>query len=455
MKLSSPQNDNRPALGMHYLPDQQHYRQADIQAWLPELKALGIRWLILNGSLSRAVPESFLEALLQASITPVIHLAELPLGQPVDLAALATLAKSYARWGVQRVVLFEHPNEPSGWAAEQFHRPNLIDRFLDHFLPTAQVLLEAGLQPILPPLRQGGTYWDLAFLEAVLVGLQKRRQSALLAGLHLGCYAFCFDKPATWGFGGGQVWQHNRPYYTPSGSQDQLGWHSPTWYAEICQKVLGRELPILMLAGGPLPTLVNAEWHQNCIDQIMATLQETNSPHYPDSLLNVCLGYIANSQEPKNGWYLPTGGTLPAVALLKQRQNTQRNPTHNAAIKKTSFTEAQPQQLPTNNQPKQLEHYLLLPTYRWGSAHWHWELIGDFVRKFQPAVGFSLQEAAIARQVTILGDTQGISEYAEAQLRLAGCEVDRIDENDVSALQKELGQRVRTAQRFGSAVLVA
>jgi hypothetical protein len=46
-------------LGFHYFPDETHYRRADLQAWLPELEAIGARWLTVIGSLTRAVPEPF------------------------------------------------------------------------------------------------------------------------------------------------------------------------------------------------------------------------------------------------------------------------------------------------------------------------------------------------------------------------------------------------------------
>src|SRR5262245_59292929 len=60
---SSPTNPN-PRLGLHYFPDTLHYREADLQTWLPELQALGVSWLVLQSEQDRAIPEYFLRGLM-------------------------------------------------------------------------------------------------------------------------------------------------------------------------------------------------------------------------------------------------------------------------------------------------------------------------------------------------------------------------------------------------------
>ncbi len=61
-------------LGFHYYPDDRHYTEKDLSAWLPALSALGAGWLTLRGSAARAVPEPFVRGLLEAGITPIISL---------------------------------------------------------------------------------------------------------------------------------------------------------------------------------------------------------------------------------------------------------------------------------------------------------------------------------------------------------------------------------------------
>jgi hypothetical protein len=98
-----------PTLGLHYFPDDTHYRISDLQTWLPELQALGARWLTLVGSLTRAVPEAFIKPVREAGIEPIIHLPVVPM-RPILPADLETLFQSYARWGVKYVALFSEPN---------------------------------------------------------------------------------------------------------------------------------------------------------------------------------------------------------------------------------------------------------------------------------------------------------------------------------------------------------
>lgn len=103
-------------LGFHYYPDTLHYRESDLEIWLPELKALGASWLVLQSSIERAIPESFLCGLLQASIEPVITF-NLSLPNPASVADLRTLLEAYARWGARYTVLFDRPNSRSSWSS--------------------------------------------------------------------------------------------------------------------------------------------------------------------------------------------------------------------------------------------------------------------------------------------------------------------------------------------------
>lgn len=48
-------------LGYHYFADALHYRELDLQTWLPHLKALGASWLVVQADGDRtAIPEPFL-----------------------------------------------------------------------------------------------------------------------------------------------------------------------------------------------------------------------------------------------------------------------------------------------------------------------------------------------------------------------------------------------------------
>ena len=91
-------------LGFHYYPDTFHYREQDLQTWLPRLEKLGASWLTLLAPNERAIPEYFLNGLLAAGIQPVLHLP-LQADFTHDREALQLLFSSYARWGVRYLVL--------------------------------------------------------------------------------------------------------------------------------------------------------------------------------------------------------------------------------------------------------------------------------------------------------------------------------------------------------------
>ena len=71
--------ESSAGVGFHYHPDSEHYRSQDLAAWLPELQSLGARWLTVHGELGRAIPEVFLAPLLQAGITPIVHIPVNPI----------------------------------------------------------------------------------------------------------------------------------------------------------------------------------------------------------------------------------------------------------------------------------------------------------------------------------------------------------------------------------------
>jgi hypothetical protein len=87
-----------------------------------------------------------------------------------------------------------------------------------------------------------------------------------------------------------------------------------------------------------------------------------------------------------------------------------------------------------------IKHYLLLPKYEWGVADWHLDVIRPFVLKYQPTVGFSMDEAALAAQITVIGNLNSFPEEQLEHLRKIGCMVDRIS-GDGTTIATELAER--------------
>ncbi len=444
-------------IGFHYFPDDTHYRTADLHAWLPELQALGARWLTLVGSLTRAVPETFVKGLLDAGIEPIIHLPVVPI-RPIAPADLETLFKSYGRWGVKYVTLFSEPNMRSAWSSADWGKPSLVERFLELLVPVMDAQLEAGLSPVFPALRAAGDYWDTGFLEAALASINRRSDKSLAEKLVFAINLWTYNRPLSWGEGGLQRWPEARPYQTPPGMQNQQGFHVVDWYDEIIRGRLGASRPFLCLSGGPrvgdhtdpsfLP--VDEQWHESCIRQIIqAQARDELSPN----LLNINFWLLTAADDSPfaaEAWYRNNGTTVAAVDVLKQRLQVQNKAAK--VLKAVGALGGGASAQADCGAAKSIQHYLLLPSFEWGMSEWHWSAAIDYVKAFQPTCGFSPREAAQAQRVTIVGNEQGVSRDTENMLRLAGCVVERVagrDGEETAALLKAVAQKngSRTADR--------
>ena len=474
-------------LGFHYFPDDAHYRAADLQTWLPELKSLGASWLTLISSPARAIPESFLRPIIEAGIEPIIHLPVTP-AQAVDLDALRVLYQSYARWGAHYVVLYDRPNTRAAWQADEWGREGLIDRFLDLLLPPLQLAQASGLAPAFPPLKQIGDYWDTSFLDKALTLLKQRRQDRLLKDLVFGFYGFTGNRPLEWGAGGPARWPESRPYNTPPGSQNQSGFRAFEWYAEVIKSHLGEARPLLMLAGGALPgdaadpnyPPIDASGHAYCNSTIAKAMMERTLPGY---VINVSFWLLAaeNSSHAPAAWRRNDGAALLAVDALRQLVGAKHASRERAAYAKSDAVgeitrsparlragagQAAPGGADSSMQfaeraspllsEKPIYHYLLLPSPALSEAEGleqggpDWRLLAalDYVRKFQPTCGFSVAEAKAAEHVTIIGSEQGISVEVEHALWAAGCRVERVCGEDSAETQRRLSEMASAGKRF-------
>ena len=274
-----PPNNRR--IGFHYFPDTQHYRQEDLDTWLPHLEALGAQWLTLLAPQDRAVPELFLRGLLDAGIEPILHFTP-SLAKPPTTDDIKLLVESYARWGVHYVCLFDQPNCHEQWNRGSWAQIDLVERFLDIYLPLAEEVVDAGLNLVFPPLKPGGDYWDTAFLRAALSSIEKRGHPQVLEKLVLGAYASSNKHPLEWGAGGPERWPGAQPYYTPEEEQDQRGFYIFDWYSTITEAALGHKLPILLFkAGNTLTKPEAAEEHNQQNLQIIELLAESGQPQNP------------------------------------------------------------------------------------------------------------------------------------------------------------------------------
>lgn len=446
----TPPNDTR--IGLHFFPDTLHYRQQDMHAWVPQLKAIGASWLTLTAPIDRAIPEHFIRGLIDAGIEPVLHL-QATLNQPPTPADLNALLESYARWGVHYLALFDQPNCHDHWPVTSWTQFDLVERFLDIYIPLAEAIAQAGLFPVFPPLKPGGDYWDTAFLRASLGTIKRRGHHQLLEKLVLGAYAWAHNLPLDWGAGGPERWPGARPYLTPSGEQDQCGFHIFDWYNAISQAVLMEPLPIIILAGGSRPgdqiddqfppidpqshAQRNLQLAQRLTTQASSAPQPDSQESIPPNVLACNFWLLAAdpaSPHAAHAWYQADGTTLPVVEALRQwAAETSLSTEAKTAVRtnRKDLTDPPRRQAARPNR-RMIAHYLLLPTYEWGIADWHLDVIRNYVKRHQPTIGFSPAEAKHAARVTVVGGPQSFPNSTIEALRTAGCDVVQISGDGTS-----------------------
>ncbi len=441
----------RTGYGFYYFPDEEHYRVKDFEAWRHEFSALGISWITLRGSFERAIPEHFTRGLQEMGITPLVHIpAKI---QAPDLAAIDSLMHTYARRGVEHVVVYDQPNDRSSWQQGLFERQELVDRFLDLWIPIADTMLRHGLRPIFPALKQGGVYWDTAFLDTALQQLNKRKKYDLTNALILAVYGHAFDRAANWGAGGAKKWPNTRPYRTPVGSEDHIGFRTFEWYQDIANANLNHAVPTVMIAGGAVEKRTDGQsagtkstgWHANCNIDIIKSLTD-ESAALPSYLKNVNFWLLSanpNSKEHAEAWYRADNSVSPAATQLKQlAQQRKQRPLTEKSVGSYLANTAEP------DRSKPIFHYLMLPTFEWGPAKWHWDLVHDYVTEFQPTTGYSITDARLAQYVSIVGNEQGVSKEIELELKRCGCVVERIAGTSGDEIKSQLDGLVSNKTRF-------
>jgi hypothetical protein len=416
-------------IGFYYYPDDQHYTQSDLNLWLPVLQSMGAGWLTIQGSPDRAVPETFIRGLLEADIEPIIHIP-CKVGS-VSSETITPVLNSYARWGVRYVAVYDRPNLKSSWDPSEWSRPGLVERFVDHILPLLKTQETAGLKPVMPPLEPGGDYWDTAFLEEALGSFERRGEQGLLQELVLGIYAWTYGKSIDWGKGGPSQWPEARPYHTPPECEDQIGFRTFDWYKQIAKNIIQRALPMVVIAGGELPSdEIQGLGPDPHAERNLAIVRALYSDEVPTEVINFAFYHLASYPDRKDNasaWYLNADQPKPVVPMIQRLLNSESK-------------EGQPQE------EKPLQHYVLLPPRPSPQYTQNWDVIGPFVLAVQPVVGFSPREARLAERVTLFGDEGVIPQKVEQELRASGCNVRRFTGTAAREFLTKNGPKVDTDQ---------
>jgi hypothetical protein len=411
-------------IGFHYYPDTVHFRETDLNTWLPELKSLGASWLTLTAPLNRLIPEAFIRKLIEHRIQPILHF-NYSLSHIPTLDDFMLLCRMYFRWGGRYIVLFDRPNLRANWPGVTWAQTNLVERFLDIYQPLAITAVNSGLIPVFPPLEPGGDYWDTAFLRTAFEGLARRNQKHLLERMAISGYARTNGHPLSWGSGGPERWPAAHPYDTPDGCEDQRGFRIFDWYLALSEAVFGRRLPMILFgchpdeAGNGNQVPAGEHTSLNLLITRLLMGEQLDYDPIPTEVLACNFWLLAAEQDHPGisaAWFKPDGSHLPIVDALRQWAEA-----HQWFPISSGRSDPVHLKSPLPNRP--ISHYLLLPSYDWGSADWHLEMIRPYVKKHHPTIGFSPAEAVHAQRVTILGDPNKVPNSVLDALTTAGCQV--------------------------------
>lgn len=422
-------------LGFHYFPDTLHYRRSDLTFWLPRLKELHASYLVLCAHPNRAIPEEFISGLLTSDITPIVHIGY-ELSSPPEPKESELFFKMYASWGVEYILVFDKPNLRRSWNAAAWAQDNLVERFLDIYLPLSESLLAHNITPVFPILEPGGDYWDTAFLRSALEAIQRRGYNQLLQKLVLSSMAHAGNRPLNWGAGGPERWPSTTPYHRPPDSEDQVGFNLFDWYSATSRAVLGNALPQFLMNAGSHPgdhndpnfAPITEESASKRNFELALAVLETEFPSHSSQLsslppeIKACNFWLLSAEDEQRDSYTVwfTANGLPASPAEKL--------VHWLVDQQTATFEANNTMNLTFGKATPIQHYLLLPVYTWGISDWHLEMIRPFVKKHQPTIGFTVEEALLAQRVTLVGGKAAFPKQAIDLLVETGCRVEELEE---------------------------
>lgn len=424
MKTQSTSN----RIGFHYFQDTAHYTHKDLTRWMPELKRLSAAWIVLRAEPTRAIPEHFLSGLIEAGITPLVHIT-IPLPNSPSAADLKAILEAYARWGVRQVILFDKPNCEDAWSPSGWSQQDLVERFIDRFLPLAMATAQAGMTPVFPALQPGGNYWDLSFLTQSIETMQRRGYENLIRRMGFAAYAYTYEHDLDWGAGGQSSWPGVKPYQTSKLGQDQCGFNNFEWMQSIIRSSTHMELPVFLLGAGVVDSETGyaPEIHTEVVQSILERLNRVLGAKLLPEYIQACNFYTLCAEDSDKdydfAWVKNSGEVLPVVDLFTTPQKQTTTQSHGRILVKNNRTLAD-FHIMKNRHP--IDRYMLLADAPVESQDLQLELIAPFVLKHRPAIGFSPEEALLARKVTIISLDQEIPPEIITRLEQNGCEVEQI-----------------------------
>lgn len=404
-------------LGFSYFSAPEYLIKNRVETWFPILKDLGSKQIIIEAGFDRAVPEDVFQTAYENDQEIIIHFVdELPLARRFN--DVAVLLDTYARWGVKYIILGNQPNSKSGWSKTGWRNDNLVDHFLDRFIPLADYIEKLGLIPVFPPLQPGGDYWDTAFMDMAIRGLKRRQMDLLLTKLCLASFGYTFNRSLTWGAGGPENWPGAQPYATPEGQEDQLGFTHFEWMQSVVERITGKRPAVLIIDAGNPAVDLNLAGSETSLERMQLIIEACQGIN-PDASLELpdLDGSLIACTFGLDTLLTLFGGDLSIAAL------------RNIFNAKDLKTEESDQKSKTNNKP--IAHYLLLPAHEMGVSDVVLKKVRPIIKQCNPTIGFSLDEAKLAKKVSVFPDPLIFPDEKINALRLAGCAVEILPKSGI------------------------
>jgi len=404
-------------LGFTYFSTPKSYLNTQLTEWLHAIRNLGASSIIFQSDFSRAIPEDPFLIANEYGLSPIVHFVpELPKAKDFNKASI--LLDVYAKRGVQKVILGSQPNVKSAWPSSGWQFENLVDQFLDRFIPLAHYAVQIGMKPILPPLQPGGDFWDTSFIALVFSELKSRQVDKVLNQLIISSFGHTFGKSLSWGKGGPERWTGSKPYKTPDGQEDQKGFYNFEWYQSIAERELMCPVPAIILEAGFSGSNTKQEPPERTIvtiKKIMHAISKNQEKGNSDDeiKLNRLLQGCFFSLDKLNG---SMQGELSVQGLYKLFGEPE-------AAKIV-------QDFDLDNQ-KIISHYLLLPTHANSISDAILNKVRPVIKKYRATIRFSLVEASFAEKVSVYPDPIMFPEEVINQLRRAGCKVEILPDSGI------------------------
>jgi hypothetical protein len=417
-------------IGFSYFTEPIYLVAQHLNTWMPLIHEWGADYVVFHSNFDLAVPEDAFISAQNNGLNPFVHFT-VPLPSARAFNDASVLLDIYKKWGIDYVILGDQPNAKQAWSIAKWHYETLVEKYLDRFIPLANHAVRIGMHPVIAPLLPGGDYWDCAFLELLLDGLKKRQMDHVIKNLTLSSYGYTFHKPLRWGEGGPERWSGSKPYQTPEGQQDQIGFNNYEWVQASSQRMLGEKLPVLILdAGRPRPSieLIEDERAIKSLQNLINTISETQTPETDPSTQVPTLNDLVLGCTFGLDTFRTLLGAEFSIDLLR-RWFFGRESTGDKAISEQADV-------------KFLKHYLLLPAYGSGVPDAVLNKVRPIIKSLQPTVGFSLEEAACAIKVSVFPDPFLFPDEKINLLRAAGCQVEILPNSGIEIATQLQGSLV-------------